>query len=66
MSFIQDFPVYLLDGRLVCCLHRLVVCPICCVDYNFISEDENSRDGPLPAILGEFRADLNTEHWISN
>ena len=38
MSFRPDSPVELPDGRLVCGLHRLIVCPICTVDYSFMEE----------------------------
>lgn len=44
MSFRPDSPVELPDGRLVCGPHRLIVCPICTVDYSFMEENEDFED----------------------
>lgn len=38
MSFRPDSPVELPNGYLVCGPHRLIVCPICTVDYSFMEE----------------------------
>jgi ribonuclease HI len=36
-------PRELLDGRLVCSPHGLVICGKCCSDYSFMDEDEEEE-----------------------
>lgn len=45
MSFRPDSPVELPNGRLVCGLHRLIICPICTVDYSFMEETMEENEG---------------------
>ena len=43
----EEGPCELPDGRTVCGLHGLVVCPRCCTDYSFMGssdEDEEQND----------------------
>lgn len=41
MAFRPDSPFYLPNGRRACGPHRRGICDICCVDYDYLYEDED-------------------------